>query len=180
MAVRLDLFNQPERFHIGNDFLARGVALEAAIGLRHIVVQAGIGIEDIDQFEIMPTANLEIVEIMRRCDLHGPRALLRIGILVGHDNQPAADQRQHGKSADQTFPAFVVGVDGDRRVAEHSFRAGRGDGNEFVVAALDGIAEMPQMPVSLPRLDFEVGNRGEKFRIPIDQALVAVNQALFM
>ncbi len=41
----------------------------------------------------MTPADLEIVEVMRRCDLHGAGALFRIGVVVADDGNPAPDQR---------------------------------------------------------------------------------------
>ena len=70
-------------------------------------------------------------------------------MLIGNDNQAATDQRQHGMATNQTFPAFVLGMDGDRRIAEHGFRPCCRDGNEFTVTALDRIAEMPQTAIAL-------------------------------
>ena len=128
----------------------------------------------------MPSADLEIVEIMRWCDLYSARALFRIGILISHDNQATADQWQHGEFADQTFPACVVRMDSNRCVTEHGFRTGGSDGDKFAVLPLDRVAKMPELPIALAWLDLEIGNRGVKFRIPINQTLVAVYQTLFM
>ena len=46
-------------------------------------------------------ADLEIVEVVRRRDLHRAGALLRVGVLVGDDRDAAADQRQDRGLADQ-------------------------------------------------------------------------------
>ena len=53
----------------------------------------------------MPPPDLEIVEIVRRGDLHRAGALLRIGIAIPDDRDRAADQRQDGALADQVRKA---------------------------------------------------------------------------
>ena len=72
--------------------------------------------------------------------------------------------------------ALVVRVDRDRCVAEHGLRTGRGDHDEIPVRPLDGIAEVPQRTFLGLVLDFQVGDRGECARIPIDHVLAAVDQ----
>jgi hypothetical protein len=49
----------------------------------------------------VPLADLEIVEVVRRRDLHRAGALFRIGVVVGDDRNAPADQRQDRVLADQ-------------------------------------------------------------------------------
>ena len=83
-------------------------------------------------------------------------------------------------------------------VAEHGFRAGGGDdqvvarlAQDLVAVAVDldvfvgravgqRIADRPHVAVFFLAGDLEVGDRGLQHRIPIDQALAAVDQALFV
>ncbi len=44
----------------------------------------------------------------------------------------------------------------------------------------DRIFEMPEMTLGLDLHDFEVGDRGLKLRVPIDEALVLVDQAFLI
>ena len=65
--------------------------------------------------ERVPLADLEIVEIMRRRDLHRARALLGVGIGVGDDRDQASDERQLHALADEMPVALIVRMHGDRR-----------------------------------------------------------------
>ena len=99
------------------------IALEA-FEEGHIVLQRDFRfcVQDIDlprAFRLVTLADLEVVEVVRRGDLDRPGALLGIGIFVGDNRHQTADQRQPHPPADQMPVAFVVGMDGDRRVAEH-------------------------------------------------------------
>ena len=84
--------------------------------------------------------------------------------------------------ADQSLVALVVGMHGDGGVAEHGLgpRGGDDDVGRCIVgiegAAFERIAEMPEMALHLDLLDFEIGDRGEQLRVPIDEALVLVDQ----
>ena len=58
-------------------------------------------VEHADLRQVVPPADLEIVEVVRRRDLDRARAFFRIGIFVGDDRNAAADQRQDHVLADQ-------------------------------------------------------------------------------
>ena len=124
-------------------------------------------VEDVDRAHalgLMPLADLEIVEVMCRRDLDRARALLGIGIFVGHDRDQPADQRQTSPLADQMLEARVVGVDRDRGVAEHRLGPRGGDGHTlaglFAVGVDDRILEIVEMAVRI------LGQRlGERRRI---------------
>ena len=130
----------------------------------------------------MPLADLEIVEVVRRRDLDRARALFGIGVVVGDDRNPAADQRQDDVLADQMAVALVVRMHRDRGIAEHGLgpRGRDHDEGRGIVRvegfALDRIAQIPQAALDLDLLHFEIGNRGEQFRIPVHQPLVLVDQ----
>ena len=78
--------------------------------------------------------------------------------------------------ADQMLEPLVVGMHRDRGVAEHGLRPRRRDDDELV-AAFDRIFDVPELPLDLDLLHFEVGDRGLELRVPVDQPLVLVDQA---
>ena len=114
---RLDLVDQPRRFQPLDNLLARRLKRSSARCQRHTVSTSQIRamtdaftrnaaivlssveswrfvVEHIDQRQIVPLADLEIVEVMRRRDLHRAGAFFRIGVVVADDRNAAADQRQ--------------------------------------------------------------------------------------
>ena len=179
VEVRLDPLDQVLRLQVGQHACARVRAVEAAVGRGRALVQPGLGVEQVDDVEPVPAADLEIVEVVGRRDLHRARALFRVGIRIGDDGQAAADQRQHGVAADEAAIARVVGVHGDGGIAQHGLGPGGGDGDVRARPPLQRIADMPEPAVlHLALLHLQVGDRGAQHRVPVDQALVAVDQAL--
>ena len=177
--VRLDRLDQALRFEVGEHALARFHPVEASVGLGRVLVDPGLGVEHVDDIELVPAAHLEVVEVVCRRDLDRPRALLGIGVVIGDDRQAAADQRQHGAAADEAPIALVLRVHGDGGIAQHGLGPGGGDDDVLAGPPLQRVADVPEPAVPhLALLDLQVGDRGAQHRVPVDQTLVAVDQAL--
>ena len=69
VRVRLDLVEQAQCLDVGDDLLPRDETVERTIGLRHAAVQPAEIVEDVDLFEVVAFADLEVVEVVRRRDL---------------------------------------------------------------------------------------------------------------
>ena len=177
--VRLHLLDQALGLQIGKHARARLHPVEAAIGLRRVVVDPGLGVEHVDDVEVVAAAHLEIVEVVGRGDLHRAGPLFGIGVFVGDDGQAAADERQQGVAADEAPITLVLGVHGDGCIAQHGLGPGGGDDDVLAWPACDGIADVPELAVPhLARLNLQIGDRGAQHRVPVDQALVAIDEAL--
>ena len=171
-----------------------------------------LGVENIDRTHtlgLMPLADFEIVEVVRGRDLDRARALLRIRIFVSDNRDQAADQRQANALADQMLIARVVRMHRDRRVAQHRFGPGRGDGKPFAglftLRVHDRIFEVVEVAVGVFGQDLgerrrverravvtgplesalgldlhhlQVRDRGLELRVPVDEALVLVDEPL--
>ena len=197
MRIRLDLFQEAEILQPGHELLARSEAFDvvqlfgqllrtfrqaAQIILVAHEVHAAFLIKHVDPRQAMPLADLEVVEVVRRRDLDRARSLLGIGVVVADDRDAAADQRQNHMLADQMADPFVLRMHGNGGVAEHRLgpRRRHDDERRRIVGAerlaLDRIAQVPEIALDLDLLHFEVGDRGEQFRIPVHQPLVFVDQ----
>ncbi len=187
MRVRLDLLEEAEIFQPRHDLLARGVAIDAvqllgehqrALGQAAQIVlvvderEAALLVEHVDARQRVAVADLEVVEVVRRRDLHRARALVRIGIFIGDDRNFAADQRQDHVLADEIRVALVLGMHGNAGIAQHRLRPRGGDDDERLgiggieIPALDRIAQIPQVALDLDLLHFEIGDRGEQLAGP--------------
>src|SRR3546814_16688240 len=76
-------------------------------------------------------------------------------------------------------------MNGNCRITEHRLRArGRDDDMMIAVRSLravcERIAKMPELAVLLLADDFEIGDCGQQYRVPVDEALAAIEQAGFM
>ncbi len=174
--VRLDLLEQAERLEVGDHARARLEAVETAVGLRRGVGDACIGRQHVDQRQAVALADLVVVEVVGRRDLHAAAAEGRIDVIVGDDRDLAPGQRQAQGLAHEVPVALVLGVHRDRDVAEHGLRSRRRD-DQVARAVGERIAQVPQRPGLGLGDDFEVGQRGVQHRIPVHEALAAIDQA---
>ena len=124
----------------------------------------------------MALADIEIVEIMGRRDLDRAGALLGVGILIGNDRDAAGRPAAASTIlADQVLVALIVGMNGDAGIAQHRFGPRRGD-DDVLVRALASDIGSATAALDLLLHHFEIGDGGQKLRVPIDQALVLVDQ----
>ncbi len=194
MSVGLDLVEQAEPFELGHDRRAGSLARLAGepthedrvgqvghrrqLGLDVVERHAGIGVEDRGHRQPVPLADREVVEVVRRRDLDGTGALLRVGVGVGDDRDAPAGQRQHHRAADQIGMAGVVGIHRNGGVAQHGLRPRGGDDDAAPVLAVQRIADVPQVAAQLAALHLEVGDRRAEGRVPVHQPLGADDQPL--
>ena len=196
MPVRLDLRHEPAGLHLGDDLLAGLEPVEPVVGrdgrvriapVRGFGVGAefvgvdgdhGRGIEHVDHAQPGAAADLEIIEVMGRGDLHRTGALFRVRVAVGDDFDLSPGDRQDRVLADDVPEAFVVRVHRNAGIAQHGLRARCGDSHETIRLALDRVAEIPEMAVDLLLHDLEIGDRGVQLRVPVHKALVLEDQTL--
>ncbi len=69
---------------------------------------------------------------------------------------------------------------GNGTIAQHRLGPCCRDNDELAGRIGDGVFDVPEMALHLDVFDFEIGHSGLQTRIPIDQPLVLVNQALFV
>ena len=65
---------------------------------------------------------------------------------------------------------------GHAGVAQHGLGPRRGD-DDVLVAALDRILEVPEVPLHFARFDLEIRDRRQHLGVPVDQPVVLVDQA---
>ncbi len=127
----------------------------------------------------MALAHGVVVVVVRGRDLHDTGAELAVHVGVGDHGDLAVAQRQLHRLADEGGVALVLGVHRDGGVAEHGL--GAGGGHHHVAAAVaQGVADVPEEAVLFFALHFQVAHRRFEHRVPVDQALAAVDQAFFV
>ena len=98
-------------------------------------------------------------------------------MLVGDDRHEPVGQREAHRFSDQIGKPQIARMDGNPGVAEHRFRPGRGNDDKPARHFRHGVADIPQRTFGFPAVDLQIRDHRVHHRIPIDQALVAVNQA---
>ncbi len=178
-GVGLDLLKQAERLEVRNHELTCREAIEAAILLRHFVVERRVLVEDVDERQVVPLADVVVVEVVPRSDLHAAGAERRIGVVVTDDRNQALGQRQPDLLADQVLVTLVRRIHCDCGVAEHRFRASRRD-HEMTAAIRERITQVPQLTLLGHGQHFEIRQRRVQHRIPVDEPLAAIHQPVFV
>ena len=79
--------------------------------------------------------------------------------------------------ADRRAVALVVRIHRHRDVAQHRFRARRRH-DHGATAICKRIANLPELALLLFALDLEVGHRRAERRVPVDEALAAIDEAV--
>ena len=176
-TVIVDTLKQTALAHVLNHLVARCKAIQAPIGLGGLRVDGRVGIENVDQRQAVALADRVVVEIVRRGDLDAAGAEFGIDAVVGDDRDQAIAQGQGDLLADPMPVARVVGVHRHRAVPEQGFRA-RGGHAQMSAALGQRVAKTPQAPRFFFRDHFQIGDRRVQLRVPVHQALAAVNQPL--
>ncbi|CCW16631.1 hypothetical protein EBBID32_9680 [Sphingobium indicum BiD32] len=186
---------EAQRLHLRDHSLARAVhavapeAVHTKIRFRHQTIgrlhDIGIRIEHVEhraRRDPRALADLEIIEIMPRRDLDRAGPQFRVGIIVADDPQPPPGDRLEDLLADHALVARVIGMDRDRHIGQHRFGPCRRDDDMVgpvgqTHAIGQRIFEPPETALRLLRLHLQIGNGGSEMRVPIDQPLVAIEQA---
>ena len=125
----------------------------------------------------MAPRHVEIVRVVERRDLDSAGAELGVDVIVGDDRDAPPDDGELDLSTHQSRVAVVLGMHGDRHVAEHRLGPGGGD-HDGAVTFGRRVPEVPETSVDLPRLHLEVGHCGPEHRRPVHHVLTAVHQPL--
>src|SRR3546814_21158453 len=105
-----DLVDETERVDVGDDLLARDIAIETAINLGRFIVDGCSRRENVDQWLLVALAERVVVEVMRRRDFHAAGAEFAIDVIVGDDRDLAVRQRQQHGLADQMTVTPILGM----------------------------------------------------------------------
>jgi hypothetical protein len=121
VGVVLDFAQEALLFEIGDDLLARHIAVEAGI-------RAAVGIDvarivhDVDRGQMMALADGEVVGVVRGSNFYRAGAEVAADPLVENNGNFAADERQAEFLAVQVQIALVFRMNGNRRIAQQCFR----------------------------------------------------------
>ncbi len=174
-----DLLQQAEGIQVADDLFARHVTVHAAVGLGHLVVHGGVDGEQVDHRQVVALADVVVIEVVRGRDLDAAGAEVGVDIVIADNRDLAVRQRQADHLADHVAVARVFRVYRHGGIAEHGFRA-RGGDHKMPGAVGQRVAEVPHVALFFLAFHFQIGNRGVQCRVPVDQALAAIDQAFFM
>ena len=159
------------------DLLARLVALhpvELRAGVRDV---AGL-VHDHRHRQVVALAQREVVRVVRRGDLHGTSAELRVDVVVGHHNHLAIwQERVRQGLAHQFRVALVLRVHGNGHVAQHRLHTGGRHDHMGLGIVQGAVADAHQLALVVGINDLDVGNSSLQHRGPVHHAIRPVDQA---
>ena len=129
----------------------------------------------------MPLADGVVVEVVRGGDFHAAGAEVHFDVFISDDGDNALGQRDVHHFAEQVAVAFIIRMHGKRTVSEDGFRTGGGDVHVLPVQSLSGnkgITDVVHVAVFFAVFDFEVGDGGFQYRVPVDETLTAIDKAV--
>ena len=184
MCLLFNLAQQPLAFQVDKHAFPRLLARQAAIRLRHFVVETRLSVEDRTQRQAVRLADLEIKKVVRRRDLQRARPLLAFYALVFDDRNLTFRQRHEAAFAAKRTIPLVFGMDGNGEVSEQRLRThgGNCDACSFFHPPLldQRVVDQTQLPAFFLLAHLQVGDRRLQLRIPIHKPFVAVDQALLV
>ena len=133
--------------------------------------------EDADDGQVMAQADLKVVGVVGRGDLHDTGTLGHVGVLVADDGDLLVQQGQDDMAAVQMSIAGVIAVDGNGGIAQHGLGTG-GSQFQHLAGLLDRVEKVPEAAVLFLILHLGVGNGGVAVGAPVDHAVAAVDQSL--
>src|SRR5262249_37843230 len=174
VAIGLDPLDEAARLHVLDDPLPRLEAVEPCVpsGLRgHLPVEPDHGPDG----QVVAPPDLEVDRVVAGRHLDDAGAEARVDGLVGHhaDRDRPVDGFDLELAADVAGVALVLRVHGEAGVAELRLRA---HGAEREGSVLD----VDELRVALLALHLEVGEHGLAARAPVDDVVVAVDQAFLV
>ena len=189
MIVRLDLHEAPGVLQHSHDTLARFESVESAQFWRHalgaVVLLAlarrflthGACRRDHHRHgQVVPLADLEIVRVVRRRDLHRTAAERRIRVGVADDRDLDVRDGKHDRSPDEVAVALIVRVDGHGDVTQHRFGTRRRHDDRPPGLTAQRVAHVIELARRLVEFGLFVAERREAARTPVDDAVAAVHE----
>ena len=181
VAVRLDALDQPFRIEVRDHALASLGDVEARVSAGG-VAQRAIEVDDVDDRQAVALADVEVDRVVAGRHLQRARAGIDGDRRVGDHRHRLVVRGDEHVAPDQRAIAIVVGVHGHGGVGRDRLRPRRGDHEVFTRRLVgfveDGVADVPEVAVDVTVLDLEVGERGFRHRIPVDDVFAAVDEAV--
>ena len=177
--VLLGLDQQAGGFEVGHDLFAGDETVQAAVFFGRVVVDGGVERQHADDRQLVALADGVVVGVVRGRDLDHAGAEFAVHVGIGdHGDFPVA-QRQLHVLADQRAVALVFRMHHHRHVTQQGFRAG-GRHREVTRAIHQRVGDVPEETVFLFAFHLQVGHGRHQHRVPVHQALAAVDQALLV
>ena len=177
--VRLLFDNQVLSAHIFPEFLAALETVHASI-LAAVLIDMGLFVENVDEFQPMCLTNGIIVGVVRRGDLDRTGTKLTIDIFIRDDRNAAADDGYDHVLAQILLVTLIFRMDGHSGITQNGLGAGGGYRDIFAGTVGEHVFEIIEETRFFGIFHFEIRNGGSQIGRPVDHARAAVNKSFFV
>ncbi len=178
-SVRLGMHQQAGCPQVVQHRLPGDEAVQAAVFFWRAVVDAGVQPQHAHDRQAVALANSMVVGVVRRRDLDHTGAEVTRHISVGNHGNAAFTQGQDDVLANQVQVALILRMHHQRHVAQHGLRPGGGH-RQAARTVGQRVGNVPEKTVFFDALDFQIGHGALQHRVPVDQPLAPVDQALLV
>ena len=179
VAVRFHLLQHAQRFQFlhhaatGLEPLHLGVL---ASHLRHVAAFA----DDVGGVQAVPLPHLEVHRVVGRGDLQRAGAELRVDGLIAHHRDDTTHDGEDDVAAPDAVVARVVRMHRNPGVAQHRLGTGGSHGHGPAWVVFQRVANVIELTVHVLVVNFQIGEGGGAADAAVDDALVAIDQPLFI
>ena len=178
--VRLFAYDQAGCLHVLPQLFPGCEAIQPGIGAGGCV-ERSVLVGDIYIGQVMALGDQVVVGIVtgRHFERAGPE--LRVNVLIGNNGNLSLQHRHKSGLADQMGVAFVLGMDGDGRVAQDRLWPGCADLDVAgrgcrTVSLAQRIAEGVELALDRLMFDFQVADSALTAGTPVDKVIAAINE----
>ena len=183
VGVVLDAGQQALLFQVGDDLLARKIAVESRISAA-FGIDVRLRVHHVDRGQMMALAQGKVIGVVRRRHLHRAGAEVAADPLVENDGNLAVHQRQAQFLAVQMQIALVFGMNGNGYVAEHGLGARRRHRQKLAgilaIRVDNRIPNLPQVALLFLVDHFQVADGRLAARAPVHDVCAAIDQSLLV
>ncbi len=177
VLIFLHLDEQTHLFQLRGGLFARHEAVEA-VQLGNVrAVDVRVRREDVDDLEVVAETDFKVGLVVGRRDLQRAGAELDVHVIVGDHRDRGVRERPEHRASHVFRKARVLRVHGHGHVAHQRFRTGGGDFKELAGRVRELVLHEVELRALRRHNHLLIGQRGERDRAPVHDALTAVDQA---
>ena len=184
VGIILDPYQQPHLVQFFYNGSSRLITVHAA-EFAAVFIDGGIIVQYIDFRQMMALAHLKVIGVMGRRDFHNTGTKFHVHISVRNHGDLSVDNGQHQLFANDIFISFILRINCNCCVPQHSLRPCGCKLHEPLrtyapVFLNDRIFDVPEMACLFLIIYFRIGNGSIAHGAPVNDAASFIDPSFFM
>ena len=121
-----NFFHEIELIELFNDHFPSFKTIQTNEFAWYIVIQAGIFIKNIDEFQVVALTHFPVIGIMGWCDFNTTGSKIFIHIFISENGDFTSNQWQNHMFPNEMLIAFIIGMDRHTSIPQHGLWSGGG------------------------------------------------------